>query len=88
MCRLKKKLSCFGCLLKQKRFQSNFFSDLLYVFVFFLTANLWQDFSSFFTSVLLDFTFSSSKSFSFSLSLSVVVALWWWWWWSFLSSVV
>ena len=25
MCRLKKKLSCFGCLLKQKRFQSNFF---------------------------------------------------------------
>ena len=59
----------------KKILQSNFFfRPFVVVFVFFLTANLWQDFSSFFTSVLLDFTFSSSKFSSLSHSLFLLLS--------------
>ena len=59
----------------QKILQSSnfFFRPFVVVFVFFLTANLWQDVSSFFTSDLLDFTFSSSKFSSLSHSLFLLL---------------
>ena len=74
----KKKVELFWVPFEAKKILQSriFFSDLFYVFFvfFFDTANLWQDFSSFFTSVLLDFTFSSSKFSSLSHSLFLLLS--------------